>query len=74
MVEIETAIGTHVYEVRESFIVAPTDVWVTNQRDGGWLTLTTCNPKYSARERLIVTAELMSGPNAEYVARTAEAA
>jgi sortase A len=74
MVEIETAIGTHVYEVRESFIVAPTDVWVTDQRDGGWLTLTTCNPKYSARERLIVTAELVSGPNAEYVARTAEAA
>jgi sortase (surface protein transpeptidase) len=30
--------------------------------------MTTCNPKYSARERLIVTAELVSGPNAEYVA------
>jgi sortase A len=73
-VEIETAIGTHVYEVRESFIVAPTDVWVTDQRDGGWLTLTTCNPKYSATERLIVTAELVSGPNAEYVATLAEAA
>jgi sortase A len=74
LVEIETAIGTHVYEVRESFIVAPTDVWVTDQRDGGWLTLTTCNPKYSATERLIVTAELVSGPNAEYVATLAEAA
>jgi sortase A len=73
LVEIETAIGTHVYEVRESFIVAPTDVWVTDQREGGWLTLTTCNPKYSARERLIVTAELVSGPNAEYVATLAEA-
>jgi sortase A len=67
-VEIETAIGNHIYEVRDSFIVAPTDVWVTDQRDGGWLTLTTCNPKYSATERLIVTAELVSGPNAEYVA------
>jgi sortase A len=68
LIEIETSIGTHVYEVRESFIVAPTDVWVTEPRSGAWLTMTTCNPKYSARERLIVTAELVSGPNAEYVA------
>ena len=67
-IEIETAIGTHVYELREgSFIVAPTDVWVAEPRDGAWLTLTTCNPKFSARERLIVTAELVSGPNLEYV-------
>ena len=66
-VEVETGIGTHVYEVRESFIVAPTDVWVTDSRPGAWLTLTTCNPKYSARERLIVTAELVSGPNVDYV-------
>jgi sortase (surface protein transpeptidase) len=42
-------------------------VWVTDDRPGAWLTLTTCNPKYSARERLIVTAELVSGPNLEYV-------
>ncbi|HEU4917301.1 MAG TPA: sortase [Acidimicrobiia bacterium] len=68
LVEVDTGIGTHVYEVRDSFIVAPSDVWVTDHRDGGWLTLTTCNPKYSARERLIITAELVSGPNAEYVA------
>jgi sortase A len=66
-VEVDTGIGTHVYEVRESFIVAPTDVWVTDARPGAWLTLTTCNPKYSARERLIVTAELVAGPNVEYV-------
>jgi len=66
-VEVETGIGIHVYEVRESFIVAPTDVWVTDSKPGAWLTLTTCNPKYSARERLIVTAELVSGPNVEYV-------
>jgi sortase (surface protein transpeptidase) len=34
--------------------------------------MTTCNPKYSARERLIVTAELVSGPNAEYVSTLEE--
>ncbi|MGH8950869.1 MAG: sortase [Acidimicrobiia bacterium] len=66
-IEIETAIGAHVYEVRESFIVEPTDVWVTDDKPGGWLTFTTCNPKFSARERLIVTAQLVDGPNLEYV-------
>jgi sortase A len=73
-VEIETKIGTHVYEVRDVFIVAPTDVWVTEPRSGAWLTMTTCNPKYSARERLIVLAELVSGPNAEYVVSLGEPA
>ena len=66
-IEVETAIGIHVYEVRDVFVVKPTDVWVTDSREGGWLTLTTCNPKYSARERLIVTAELVSGPNRDYI-------
>ena len=67
VIEVETNIGTHVYEVRELFIVQPTDVWVTDDKEGGWLTLTTCNPKYSARERLIVSAELVSGPNLAYI-------
>ncbi|MGH8915703.1 MAG: sortase [Acidimicrobiia bacterium] len=66
-IELETAVGRHVYEVRESFVVEPTDVWVTDDIVGGWLTLTTCNPKFSARERLIVTAELVEGPNLAYV-------
>jgi sortase A len=67
LIEVETAIGLHVYQVRESFIVEPTEVWVTDDRPGGWLTLTTCNPKFSARERLIITAELVEGPNLPYV-------
>ena len=66
-IEIETAIGTHLYVVRDSFVVKPTDIWVTEDREGGWLTLTTCNPKFSARERLIITAELVEGPNAAYI-------
>ena len=53
--------------MREQFIVSPTDVWVTNPRRGAWLTLTTCNPKHSARERLITVAELTEGPNLAYV-------
>lgn len=66
-VEVETATGTHVYEVRETLIVDPTDVWVTDPRPGGWLTMTTCNPKFSARERLIVFAEMVAGPNLDYI-------
>lgn len=67
VIEIDTVIGTHTYTVREQVIVSPTDVWVTEPRQGAWLTLTTCHPRLSARERLIVFAELTSGPNLEYV-------
>lgn len=66
-IEVDTALGTHVYIVRESFIVNPTDIWVTNPKAGAWLTLTTCHPKFSARERLIVQAELVEGPNARAI-------
>lgn len=60
---VETAIGQHTYTVREVLVVEPTDVWVTDPRPGAWLTLTTCTPRYSAAQRLIVVAELTSGPN-----------
>jgi sortase A len=66
-IEVETAIGVSVYTVRESIVVLPTDVWVTEPKEGSWLTLTTCNPKFSARERLVVFAELTAGPNLDYV-------
>lgn len=66
-VEMETAIGTHVYEVREIEVVQPTDVWVTDHRDGAWLTMTTCEPKFSARQRLVIWAEMVAGPNLDYV-------
>jgi sortase A len=47
--------------------VAPTDVWVADNIDGAWLTLTTCHPRFSAAERLVIQAELIDGPNLEYV-------
>ena len=64
-IEVESEVGVHRYEVREILVVTPYDFWVTYDRSGGWLTLTTCNPKFSARERLIVWAEMVSGPNYE---------
>jgi sortase A len=89
-IEVETAVGTHVYAVREVRVVQPTALWVTGTTDerlaevagttftdprrGAWLTLTTCNPKFSARERLVVFAELVDGPNAAVIASAVEAA
>ena len=42
------------------FIVKPTDVWVLRDFGDNRLTLTACHPKYSARERIIVAAELVT--------------
>lgn len=64
LIEVETALGVHTYAVRESTVVRPTELWVIGDRPGAWLTLTTCHPKFSARQRLIVFAELVDGPNA----------
>jgi sortase A len=66
-IEVETAVGISTYAVRDILIVAPTDVWVAENMDGAWLTLTTCHPRFSAAERLIIQAELVDGPNLEYV-------
>jgi sortase A len=67
LIEVETAIGVHTYAVRETTIVRPTELWVIQERPGAWLTLTTCHPKFSSRQRLIVFAELIDGPNARAI-------
>ncbi|HEX2153074.1 MAG TPA: class E sortase [Acidimicrobiia bacterium] len=71
-IEVETAVGLHVFEVREIHIVEPTDVWVTEPIPGAWLTLTTCHPRFSAAERLIIQAEMVEGPNLEYASLLAQ--
>lgn len=73
-IEVETAVGLHLFEVRDILVVAPTDVWVTEHRQGAWLTLTTCHPQFSAAERLIVQAELVEGPNFAYASLLTERA
>ena len=56
---LETPIGRHVYRVtREPFVVGNTDFTVIAQTPGRTLTLTTCHPKGSARQRLIIRAEI----------------
>jgi sortase A len=66
-IHVTTLTGTHVYEVIGSLVVLPDDVWVSLHRDGAWLTLTTCNPKGSSRERLVVFGKLVEGPNLDAV-------
>ena len=65
LIHWDSLVGTHTYIVRDVKIVQPTEISVLNDRSGGWLTLTTCHPKFSARQRLIVTAEILEGPNLE---------
>lgn len=75
-ITIQMLWGTYTYRVMTPpTAVRPSDTYVaatanrtrpgTNQPDSrpiseAWLTLTTCNPKYSARERLIVQAQLVT--------------
>lgn len=66
-IEVETAVGVSVYEVRTTEIVLPTAVYVTEPIPGAWLTLTTCHPRFSARQRLIIQAEMVEGPNFAFV-------
>lgn len=71
-ITMEMPWGEAVYEVighvgddgveRGHFIVDPSDVWVLDQDGGDRLTLTSCHPKYSARQRIIVTARLVTEP------------
>ena len=58
-ITLETPIGNCTYVVsREPFVIAPTNLSVIDPTPGGTLTLTTCHPKGSARQRLIVKADL----------------
>ena len=57
-----TVQGTFVYQVRETFIVRPDQSEVLDPTTTNQLTLTSCHPKYSARERIIVVADLLGQP------------
>lgn len=60
----ETTWGTFTYEVSEKRIVQPDSLAIAIQSDVPELVLTTCNPKYSAAQRLIVFATLVEGESA----------
>jgi len=60
-ITLETPIGSCTYEVERTWITDPTDIGVlANTPDQARLTLTTCHPKGSARQRLILSATMVS--------------
>ena len=58
---------TTVVDPRESSVVAPTPGGAADgEPTGAFLTMTTCHPKFSTRERLVVHGQLESSiPKAE---------
>ncbi len=55
---VQTVLGTFHYSVSQSEIVTPADTAVLDDTAASELTLTTCNPRYSASQRLVVVALL----------------
>jgi sortase A len=55
---LTTLQGIFVYDATNSFCVSPSDTTVIKNAPANLLTLTTCNPRFSASTRLIVVAEL----------------
>lgn len=53
-----TKTNSYTYYVAGSKVVAPNDVSVIQPTDDKILTLTTCNPRFSARTRLVVVAKM----------------
>ncbi|MCP4960735.1 MAG: class E sortase [Actinomycetia bacterium] len=62
LIYVTTLQGSFVYRVTETVIVAPRDVYVLDPTEDHRLTLTTCHPKWTARQRMIVVAELLGDP------------
>ena len=51
---------TYTYVVNGSKIVRPTATWILNQTESSTLTLFSCHPRGSVRQRYVVTASLQS--------------
>jgi sortase A len=61
-ITVTTTAGTFRYLVTEKKVVTPETVEVLDPTTDNRLTLTTCHPKYSAEQRLIVVAQLSAPP------------
>jgi sortase A len=57
---VTTTQGRFQYDVVDTLVVDPTDVAVLNPTPTPMLTLTTCNPRFSASTRMVVQAKLVS--------------
>ncbi len=61
-ITVTTLQGRFTYRVTEQNIVSPADIEVIDDQGDDRLTLTSCHPKYSARQRIIVSALLVDDP------------
>lgn len=59
---ITTPQGRFLYEVTQQLLVSPSDISVVSATTTPELTLTTCNPRFSASQRLVVHAVLQQPP------------
>lgn len=62
---IETVAGTFTYKVTAQLVVDPTDVQVVANTPDAQLTLTSCNPKFSAEQRIVIKARLAPDQSAK---------
>jgi len=60
-ITLKTEYGIYNYRVTRSEIILPTESWVLDQTRAPRLVLTTCNPRFSAAQRLVVFAERVNG-------------
>jgi sortase A len=70
---LTTLQGIFVYDATKSFVVSPSDTTVVDNVIANQLTLTTCNPRFSATTRLVVQAKLAHSqlfPNSGLPAQT----
>ncbi|MDQ3945247.1 MAG: class E sortase, partial [Actinomycetota bacterium] len=61
---VTTLGGSYTFNVEEKKVVSPSQVEVLDPTPVAKLTLTTCHPKYSAKQRLVVVAALALGQQA----------
>ena len=61
-IQVTTLQGRFTYRVDRTMVVDPSDTAVLAPSARPQLTLTTCNPRYSAAQRLIVVAALVTPP------------
>lgn len=62
LVYVEDGDGFEViYRVSDKFIVRPEDIWISYDLGRPMVTLFACHPKGSARQRIVVQAELLAG-------------
>jgi sortase A len=68
VIELQTRRGTFIYSVVWQAVVSPNAAWVTARTRVPSLTLTTCNPRFSSTQRLVVRAvQIYSGTPREFI-------